>query len=842
MKKIVSLAVSLLLAFTLLAVFPSASSGKCISVDASAVNTERDNASAVVFTSDFGASTKTTLEGYEISVDKDGKIVKLGGKKNTDIPQGGFVLSLAMPLKTLVSGVDETYRGIYVPESNTVTFVSEDYSPFKTTALNYTGTNRARAENTFIIYKDKETTGTNTWGYEVTVDASGVIVAVGGNNSAIPKGGFVMSAIGDKKQPLIDAAELGMFVTLDPTSMTVSISYDKESVASSFKLTIENCEKDFENAKKSLGDFDTEKASECIENLKKISSRAEAFAASDDIQNFAANEYAFKKEAARFKNLIIPKVPVEQRCIWLRPAASSSEATVKKTVAEIKKYGFNSVCIEAIFDNTTIFPVPEGSLLEQNPSFGGKDILKNYIEEFHKNDIEVTLWVSCYRIGYKGSANTNRSVAMKKPEWLNISQNGQNFVNNEYGDAFFLNPALPEVKDFILSTYRYLLETYAIDGFQLDYVRYPENSTGNYGYDDYTKKLFKEKYGYSQAPVASGGQGWKEWCELRCSFVTDLVSSVGALIDEVRPDVYFSVDVAPDYTTSNSKMCQDTSKWISNGLVDIVYPMAYGTTDAVIKWTDITVGLCEDKKVHSFIGLRDNGAVTYTEQIVASREHKASGSAFFSYSQYVVNDYVGYIENNVFASPALSPTYNAAKAVSAELSYLSELLSVRAAINDADVNNFSNKCSDLSSKIAEQGITANKDSVSSLLTDGKKLSEKMKGNGNDNIAAAIDKSLHTVDFASANSKDDAKIAYKEAHGIKDESESESSVPEETETKPFEKFFMVFMVVIMTIGIVGLPLYYFLNNRKKRLLKEYKERKNDEPEEPTETDNDGKPEE
>ena len=50
--------------------------------------------------------------------------------------------------------------------------------------------------------------------------------------------------------------------------------------------------------------------------------------------------------------------------------------------------------------------------------------------------------------------------------------------------------------------------------------------------------------------------------------------------------------------------------------------------------------------------------------------------------------------------------------------------------------------------------------------------------------------------------------------------------------------MVFMVVIMTIGIVGLPLYYFLNNRKKRLLKEYKERKSDEPEEPAETDNDG----
>ena len=36
---------------------------------------------------------------------------------------------------------------------------------------------------------------------------------------------------------------------------------------------------------------------------------------------------------------------------------------------------------------------------------------------------------------------------------------------------------------------------------------------------------------------------------------------------------------------------------------------------------------------------------------------------------------------------------------------------------------------------------------------------------------------------------------------------------------FEKIFQVLFVLIMTVGILGLPLYYYLNARKKRISEE-----------------------
>ena len=41
---------------------------------------------------------------------------------------------------------------------------------------------------------------------------------------------------------------------------------------------------------------------------------------------------------------------------------------------------------------------------------------------------------------------------------------------------------------------------------------------------------------------------------------------------------------------------------------------------------------------------------------------------------------------------------------------------------------------------------------------------------------------------------------------------------------FEKIFQVLFLLIMTVGILGLPLYYYLNARKKRLMEEYEEDK------------------
>ena len=57
----------------------------------------------------------------------------------------------------------------------------------------------------------------------------------------------------------------------------------------------------------------------------------------------------------------------------------------------------------------------------------------------------------------------------------------------------------------------------------------------------------------------------------------------------------------------------------------------------------------------------------------------------------------------------------------------------------------------------------------------------------------------------------------------DASNSATEVP--TEASGFEKVIQVIFIAIMTVGIVGLPAYYWLNSRRKKALEEYNENQN-----------------
>lgn len=811
----------------LLSVFPfvsvsAAEEDYCLNIAIDSVNGERTAASVVVYTDEFGESTKTKGNGVELSVDENG-IVAAIDKNDSPIIKNGFVISFGATKRNLVSMLKVGAHAYFDKEHNAVTIVSEGYNPFTSTVIEYDAINAIRAENKLIIYRDKAETGTNTWGVEAVVNADGYVVSVGGNNNAIPDGGFVISGVGNKKQIIESACNLGYKAVLDEASRTVTVSYEKENALESYVLRKNEYYKAYENALNSFSDIWHEAVKSSIAKLESLCEKMKAPLESDNIGEFMALAYSFECESAVCADTLVPFVPVESRALWLRIPTKSDTATVEKTVKEIHEMGFNSVCIEILFDSTTIMPMPESSLFEQNPAFKGNDMLKLYTDEFHKYDIEVHAWMSCYRVGHDGSSNVKYSVAKKKPEWLNTDQNGSTTVNNEYGNAYFLNPALTEVREFLLETYRYILENYAIDGFQLDYVRYPENTKVNYGYDEYTVTEFCKKYAMEKAPTASSQKGWNEWCEFRASFVTQLVTEVGALIKEIRPDVLFSCDVAPDYATSKTKMCQDSQKWISEGLVDIIYPMAYGTTDAVAKWTGITVDLAGNK-VQTVIGLRDNGAAIYREQIIRARECNADGTAFFSYSQYVAGDYEEFIKNTVFSKEAFCPSYNAKNAVIAQLLHICETVDERMPLAltsvPQDIKDYANALSSLADKLKDSDINAQKTEIENAVKDGYALADLYKSSEN-GISEYLESALRVVEKTALNSRDAEKAAYAAENTPKQEEsqendEASSNDDETNELSVFERIVQIFFIIVMTVGVLGLPVYYWLNARKKRI--------------------------
>ncbi len=838
MKKLIALVLLFVFVFPLSCSFVSADENGYIYIKADALNAQVTSSTLVIYTEKYGESVSSNgVQLTKVAVDGNGIVqeVSLG---DVPIPEGGFVLCGGTDKMMLLDGISVGDTAVFDEDSLICIAVSEEYTPFVTNTLKYDAVNAIRSENKMIIYRNKATTETNIWGYEVCVDKNGTVVSVGGNNNAIPDGGYVVSGVGTRKSELEAAVLLGYSATLDESQKTVTFSYTIDNAFQSYELRLEQIKKEYNDLYDNFASIDYKKTALSLSILEDACTKIKSALLNGNIAEFLLYSAVFENESKNFDDLKIPYVPVETRCLWIRIPVNSSETVVRSTVKEIYDMGFNSVCIEALFDSTTIMPMPEDSLFVQNPAFYGADMLRMYLDEFHEYGIEVHLWMSCYRVGHEGSGNVRYSVAKKKPEWLVLDQAGSYVVNNEYGDAYFLNPALPEVKNFLLDTYRYILENYDVDGFQLDYVRYPENTTMNYGYDEYTKSLFMQEYGYTTVPTASGQRGWDDWCKFRASFVTDLVKSVGEMIKDIRPDVIFSCDVAPEYSVSLSKMCQDTQTWLDSGLVDMVFPMAYGTTDAVVKWTVNTVALAGDS-INTVIGLRDNGPEIYREQIIAARQNGATGSAFFSYGQYAVGDYKDFIANTVFAERAICPTYNATDACVAQLGYISKTikdkiisrLSTETQISSellSELESYSNELIITDVEGLDFDINNEDGAVFKLLNKSKELISALNDCDEElckNAGRFLEFNINIANNILVNSKDKEKAAYQETlkkdDAIVDESfdvSDEASKNDDNTYTPntFEKTFQVVSLIILFLGFVGLPAYYFLNVRKNRI--------------------------
>ena len=492
-----------------------------------------------------------------------------------------------------------------------------------------------------------------------------------------------------------------------------------------------------------------------------------------------------------------------------------------------------------------------------------------YIEACHSYGIEIHAWMSVFRVGYKGSANTNRSLGMKKPEWRNTSKNGVDYVANEYGDAFFVNPALPEVREYLLEHYTYLVENYDLDGFQLDYVRYPNKADGeDFGYDEYTVELYTEKYGKNPRNFSSGSADYLEWSKFRASFVTEFVKSVHEMLAEKRPDMYLSAAVAPGYSQTILNMCQDSVTWMEEGLIDIVHPMAYGTTDAVIRYMDETVPPAGGS-IFTYIGVSDQGAAVLTEQTLAIRDNFADGVAFFSWNVYDA-DYAE-MYRGLFASPALSPSYDGKAAVLAQLALLKERIMVTMMEEYPALAELVESIDAAMKALEGSTITGCKADLQGIL-------EQVKAQEiSENAKAALEKDCRLIEKIMASNKDDAKAEYRGEHPLpdpipdedepqqdpedsnptQDESREDaegSSVPSADEEQnstgstsapgeegeeskgipltPVENAFRIFSLVIIFGGLALLPAYFVLNARKKRIIRSFN-KPEEEPDENTE---------
>jgi hypothetical protein len=388
--------------------------------------------------------------------------------------------------------------------------------------------------------------------------------------------------------------------------------------------------------------------------------------------------------------------------------------------------------------------------------------------------IEVYGWMSCYRVSYSSSTNSKLAVSTLKPEWLNVAKSGTTEVGDTKG--YFLNPALPEVSEFLLKFYRYILTNYSIDGFQLDYIRYPYAEGEYFGYDEYTRSLFKDKYGTDPKDLTASSSLWNDWCKFRAAFVTGFVKQVSELVKEVRPDIYLSADVAPDFCDVYVKYMQEAEIWLTDGLIDAAFPMAYGT-NVVPLYSSFTVQAA-GKNAYSYIGLTDYGADIFKREIVETRQAGGDGFAFFSWSQYTDGNYADEVASSVLSVRSLSPSYNASEALAAQAGYMQKRIESIKRINAAALTSE-----------AEEIVTSASESIVSTLESGtaKDCESNLQTAYDGLYTIDLDETVKTALLADMSkalkiaslSKDAEKNEYYKTHPLPEKDNSEELSEEES---------------------------------------------------------------
>lgn len=189
------------------------------------------------------------------------------------------------------------------------------------------------------------------------------------------------------------------------------------------------------------------------------------------------------------------------------------------------------------------------------------------VEECKKRKIEIYPYVNAMAEGeYNEQTQKEDFIGPyleKFPSHAMLNKEGQ-----KYG---WISPAVEEAVDYELSLMEEIVTNYAVDGVQLDRIRYPDNQAD---YNPQSISLYKKLY---QKDVDEKDYSWTLH---RQNLLTQIVAKSRKLLHSVKPGMKLSAATFPRPYSASSNQLQAWPRWCRDGLLDEVVPMSYyRTTD-----------------------------------------------------------------------------------------------------------------------------------------------------------------------------------------------------------------------------------------------------------------------
>ena len=420
----------------------------------------------------------------------------------------------------------------------------------------------------------------NEWGYEVGIDKNGNIISKAVTVD-LPEDGYILSGHGKYIDYIILNLQIGDYVIYKDLHADVYRDTSIQVINLIGLHTKELIEKynKFMNLKVPLY-YD--------EIAKKINKLTTYYNAIDkdtidfSIQSyFTIKEFDYESIILEIKYLFTEPNPVEIQSLWHEPNLvinfynESNKEGILKFLKDVSETGFNRIYLET---NQVGVAYYNSSILLPDKIFGQpydeyKDYLECFIEEAHKLNIEVFVWVQVLR-----AKDTDQELApCYKKEWLSKDYYGN--------DCNFFDSTNPEVHEFLITQLSELVTNYNVDGLEYDYIRYdlsnileyPENIE-DYGYTECSISQFKKLYNYSESEdikeILKKNESRLEWVEFKKQRITDLLITSKERLRKLNPNLIFTAAVYYDPSYINSFM-QDWPRWLDEEIINFVEPMMY---------------------------------------------------------------------------------------------------------------------------------------------------------------------------------------------------------------------------------------------------------------------------
>lgn len=254
------------------------------------------------------------------------------------------------------------------------------------------------------------------------------------------------------------------------------------------------------------------------------------------------------------------------------PSVQQQEEFVQR-LDELKAMGCNAVIVQVRPASDAFYPSkiePWSRYLtgkQGQAPFPAYDPLSFMVAEAHKRNMEFHAWFNPFRalVDSKKNPNPPGHVTRTHPDWI-IS----------YGGKSYIDPGLPEAREYVVNVIMDVVKRYDIDAVHLDDYFYPYRIAGQSFGDSRSFNLYN-----------NGIENREDW---RRNNVNLFVSTLNTNIKSVKKHVKFGISPFgvwrnqtkdPDGScTKGGQTCYDdlyadVPEWLRKGWVDYVLPQLY---------------------------------------------------------------------------------------------------------------------------------------------------------------------------------------------------------------------------------------------------------------------------